>query len=305
MSILIVGSVHMDYTIYMDHLPREGETVIGTDFKRSPGGKGANQAVAVARLSGKSYFASRVGADENGEILLNNLRRNNVSTEFVTVDKRTYTGIALIFTDAKGQNMIAVASGTDAKVSCRDVDKAFRGLGSVSCLLTQLEIPMKTVTYAIRKAKKSGVLTILNPAPYRPLPEDIFQYIDFITPNRVELAALAKVDTVKSLTDVEKASRKLIKKGVGAVIVTLGEEGAYIVSMSLSKKIPSFKIKVVDTVGAGDAFSGGLAYALVNGMDLKDAVRFANAAAAVSCTKYGAQASMPKLSEVRRLLKKG
>lgn len=303
MTIVVVGSTHMDYTIYLDKFPRVGETVIGFNFKVSPGGKGANQAVAASRLGCRTYLVSRVGNDFIGKELINNLKKNNVNTNYVLIDNTAYTGIALIFVDKYGRNMIAVAPGADNNVSPKDVEVAFKNINVFNVVLTQLEIPTKTVLHALKIAKEVGAKTILNPAPSKPLPKEVFKYVDILTPNEVELKDLSNIK-INDVNDIVNASRKLINLGVGAVVTTLGAKGALVVTKSLVRHVPTFKVRVVDTVGAGDAFNGALAKAISEGLKIDEAVRYANAVAALSVTKHGAQESMPTESDVNEFLRK-
>jgi ribokinase len=301
--ITVVGSIHVDYTVKLPRLPSVGETVIGVDFKKSPGGKGANQAVAAARLNAETYIVSRVGADEDGQMLLDNLRRNGVHTEYVKIDPTSYTGIALIMVDAQGRNMIAVASGTDAKVSKEDVDLAMDCIRRSDMVLAQLEIPIETTVYALEKAYEAGVRTVLNPAPCRPLPKDLYRKISVITPNRVELSMLTGMPT-RSLKEIEEAARSILDLGVENIVVTLGEEGALIVDPSSSTHVKAIRVEAVDTTGAGDAFNAALAVALAEGKSLKEAVFIANAAAALKITKIGAQEGLPRRTELEEFLSK-
>ncbi len=300
--VVVVGSTHMDFTIYVDHLPKTGETVIGEKFLMSPGGKGANQAVAVARLGAKSYLVSRVGTDYIGEQLIQNLIRNGVDTTYVTRDPTTYTGIALIMVDRDGRNIIAVAPGTDLKVSKEDIDRAEEIIKRASIMLLQLEIPIETVVYAARKAYSYGVKVILNPAPARKLPSEIYKYIHTITPNVVEAETLSGIK-IETRDDMIKAARKLQDLGVKNVVITLGEEGALLVTEETVKHVPTFKVTAIDTTGAGDAFNGALAVALAEGKTMEEAVLIANAAAALKCTKPGAQTGLPWREELRNFIK--
>jgi len=299
--ILVVGSVHMDFVVVMDRFPVVGETVIGRNFKMTPGGKGANQAVAAARLGAETYMVSRLGRDVIGEKLLENLRRNNVSTDYVVIDPETYTGVALIFVDSEGRNMIAVAPGTDMKVSPSDVDRAFNSLSSVDAVLLQLEIPIETVLHAAGSGFNAGAKVILNPAPFRELPEEIFRYIYAITPNEVEAEQLTGVP-VKSLEDCRRAGRKLLEKGGKVAVITLGEKGAYVVSEEYEGLVEAFKVKAVDTTGAGDAFNGALAVSLAEGRGIRESVLLANATSSLKVTRLGAQEGLPTREEVERFL---
>ncbi len=299
--ITVVGSIHMDFFILLEHLPIPGETVLGKRFVMQPGGKGANQAVAAARLGAKTYMVGRVGNDIFANEVIENFKRNNVKVDYVKRDPETHTGVAFIFVDAKGENMIAVASGADARVSPSDVDDAMDIISKSDVLLLQLEIPIETVVYAARKAYENNVKVILNPAPARSLPEEIFKYIYILTPNRVEAQMLSNVE-IRSTEDVLKAARVLMSKGVKSIVVTLGAEGALLISGDREIHIPAFKVKPVDTTGAGDAFNAALAVAIAEGKSLEEAVRWANAAAAIKITRVGAQAGLPYRKDLKEFL---
>jgi len=291
----------MDFFILLEHLPIPGETVLGKRFVMQPGGKGANQAVAAARLGAKTYMVGRVGNDIFANEVIENFKRNNVKVDYVKRDPETHTGVAFIFVDAKGENMIAVASGADARVSPSDVDDAMDIISKSDVLLLQLEIPVETVVYAARKAYENNVKVILNPAPARSLPEEIFKYIYILTPNRVEAQMLSNVE-IRSTEDVLKAARVLMSKGVKSIVVTLGAEGALLISGDREIHIPAFKVKPVDTTGAGDAFNAALAVAIAEGKSLEEAVRWANAAAAIKITRVGAQAGLPYRKDLKEFL---
>ena len=302
--ITVVGSIHMDFYIHLPKLPKEDETVVGYEFKMRPGGKGANQAVAAARLGAKVFFIGRVGSDFLGPMLLENLRSNNVDVSYLTVDQSTHTGVAFILLNSRGENMIAVAPGTDSRVSPDDVDKALPAVKSSQALLLQLEIPMETVVYAARRAWEAGSMVVLNPAPARPLPDEIYRYIYAMTPNRVELAMLTQSNFTQNmdLIEVARMARALVDRGVRCVVVTLGKGGALAVTQDDALHIPAFEVSpVVDTTGAGDVFTAALTVALAEGKSLADACVFANAAAAIKITRFGAQAT-PTRMEVEELI---
>jgi ribokinase len=291
--------MHMDFIVYVDRLPRPGETVIGRGFEMQPGGKGANQAVAAARLGARSFLVSRVGGDYVGKLLLENAARNGVDVSHVREDPESHSGVALIMVDARGKNVIAVAPGVDERVSPADVESALPAIRSSSAVVAQLEIPVETALRAMKLAKDWGKLAILNPAPAKPLPPEAYSCIDVITPNARELEALAGV-RVESVEDAERAAGVLLERGVRTVIVTLGKRGALIVGGEGSKLVPTYDVPVLDTVGAGDAFNGALAVALALGAPVEEAVAFANLVASLKVAKRGAQAGLPRLKEVER-----
>ena len=298
--IAVLGSIHMDYVISLDRMPRLGETLIGKGFKMTPGGKGANQAVAAARLGAEVYMIGRVGEDLIGDELLRNFERNGVKTDHVKRAK-THSGVALIFVDSSGNNIIGVAPGADYHVSREDVDEALKDLGDrINILLLQLEIPIDVVEYAVKKFSEKGVKIILNPAPYHPLSSEALSKVFIATPNEVELELMSGVK-IASDRDLVRAGREAIEKlGIKNLVVTLGSRGAMIITEKEEKLIPAFKVKPIDTTGAGDAFNGALAVALSKGKSLEEAVRYANAAGALSTLKIGAQEALPTSEEVER-----
>ena len=301
--ILVVGSIHMDFVVTVPRLPQVGETVLGKDFVMKPGGKGANQAVAASRLGAETFMVSRVGADDVGKRLLENLEGNRVSTRYVVVDEETHSGVAFILVDSEGRNVIAVAPGVDDRVSVGDVDRALRELKGVGVLLLQLEIPLETVVYAAKAYSERGVTVILNPAPYKSLPREIFPPLYAITPNRVEAEQMTGV-RIETVSDCRVVGRRLLSLGVKVAVITLGAKGAYVVSEEFEGLVEGFEVPVVDTTGAGDAFNGALAVALAEGLDIAEAVKFANATAALKVTKLGAQEGLPSRDEVAEFLKK-
>jgi len=302
--ITVVGSTHMDFVVVADHIPRTGETVMGSSFKMTPGGKGANQAVAAALLGAKSYLVSCLGEDHIGDLLLENARKKGVSTDYVVRDPATYTGVALIIIDKEGRNVIAVAPGADHMLATEDIDRASEVMAKSDVILLQLEIPLEIVSYVIRKASQfKKVKTILNPAPARVLPGDVLKNVYVLTPNEVEAELLSGL-SVANVNDAERAGKRIIKKGVTSVVITLGEKGSFVVTQKESKLVPAIKVKPVDTTGAGDAFNAGLAFALAEGKEIEEAARFANFVAALKITKLGAQEGLPSRAEVEDFIAK-
>jgi ribokinase len=300
--IVVVGSVNTDLIVRMPRLPRPGETVIGGTFDLAAGGKGANQAIAAARAGADVALVGRIGEDDFGRRSLAGFARDGIDTRFVSVDRKAASGVAFIVVDRRGQNSIAVASGANARLSPADVRAARSAIVAADLLLLQLEVPLPTVRAAIEIAFKAGVRILLNPAPARPLDGTLLRRVSVLTPNEPEAAALAGIP-VRFGRGAAQASGILRRKGAAAVAVTLGGRGAYFDDGSASGFIPGFRVEAVDATAAGDVFSGALAVALADGRSFGESARFANAAAAISVTRPGAQPSAPKRSEIEALLR--
>ncbi len=299
-GILVVGSLNTDIVVRAPHFPAPGETIQGEDVATMPGGKGANQAVAAARLGASVAMIGRVGADEFGKNLIQNLKQNGVDSTHVLRDDAAATGAAIIIVDSRGQNSIVLSPGANSKVAEGDVKAAF--FSDASLLLLQFEIPMEAVLHSARLAKKQGLRVLINPAPAQAVPDELFRNSDFFVPNETELSILTG-KPVSGQASAETAARSLVKRGVQNVIVTLGENGALIANKDGAKHIPSFKVDTVDTTGAGDAFIGSLAVALLERKSLEDAVQYACACGALAVTKLGAQSSLPLPDEVNQFLR--
>ncbi len=300
-EVAVLGSMHMDLTVKLPKLPARGETVIGGVFQVSPGGKGSNQAVAAARLGAKVAIVGRVGSDLFGELLLERLRSENISTKYVVEDKQTHTGVALIMVDRKGNNMIAVASGADARCSPEDVDAAEEMIASSKIFLAQLEIPLSTVEHGVALARRNGVPVVLNTAPAQRLPRRLLEMVDVVVANRIEASVLTGV-RVNDVSSAVRAGKRLLAMGVKYAVVTLGRRGAVTVDKKETVHLKGVKVKAVDATGAGDAFCGALAYGLVRGIRIHDAAELANNAAALATTKVGAQEAMPSLAELHKFM---
>ncbi len=297
-NILVVGSLNADLVVRAPRFPLPGETISGEDLQVIPGGKGANQAVAASRLGANVSMLGRVGRDNFGDFLLDNLKSNNVDTKLIQRDDAS-TGTATIIVDANGQNSIVLSPGTNGKVTSSDVEHA--SFPDFSLLLLQLEIPISTVYSAAKLAKHYGVRVILNPAPAKELPDELISLADFIVPNETELSLLTGMN-VTDIPSAEKAAHGLLERGAQNVIVTLGGKGALIVNKELRTQVNTYQVKVVDTTAAGDAFIGGFAVALNSASLLADAVRYGCACGALAATKFGAQPSLPTKKEVERLM---
>lgn len=301
-KIAVVGSLNMDLVVRAPHMPIPGETVIGSDFRTIPGGKGANQAVAAARLGAEVTMIGRVGDDDFGRAQLRNLGELSIDTTHVVVDSEAATGIALITLDANGQNSIVLAPGANMRLTKEDINAAQGAIVWSDVLVLQLENPLEVVVHAIDIAYAEGVKVILNPAPARSIPKETLAKLDYLIPNESETALLTGVE-VADLDSAKEAAERLREEGVGTVILTLGDRGAFLSSAKESVHIPGYEVEVVDTTAAGDAFVGGLAVALAQGQNLAEAVRYANAAGALAVTRLGAQPSLPTRQEVEEFMK--
>ncbi len=299
--IVVVGSSNTDMVVRVSSLPRPGETVIGGDFFTARGGKGANQAVAAARAGGSVALIACLGDDALGTETLAALTAEGIAVGDVRRMPGTRSGVALIFVDERGENSIAVAPGANALLAPGQVASCAHLLAPGDVLLTQLETPLESVLAAARIANGAAARVILNPAPARDLPDELLALVSVLTPNEAEAARLAAVpiDDEPSLGDAASA---LLRRGVGAVVITLGAAGAYVATTDFRETIRGYRVEARDTTGAGDVFNGALAVALADRMPLREAVRFANAAAAISVTRDGAQPAAPRHAEILQLL---
>jgi len=297
--IVVVGSSNTDMIVQAGRLPLPGETVLGGDLAIAPGGKGANQAVAAARLGAAVTFVARVGQDMFGQEALRNFQREGLDIRYLVQDPQAPSGVALIVVGPGGQNIIAVAPGANRRLTPADVEAARPAFAQARAVLLQLEIPIETVLAAAQAGRAAGATVILNPAPApsRPLPAALFEAVDILTPNETEATALT------GKQEPEEAAAALLERGVGTVIVTLGAKGALVATgFDHMQHIPGFRVKAVDATAAGDAFNGGLAVALAQREALDAAVRYAHAVAALSVTRLGAQPSLPTAAEVEAFL---
>jgi len=301
MNIVVVGSSNTDMIVKVPHIPRPGETILGGAFSIAAGGKGANQAVAAARAGGQVAFVARVGDDLFGRQAILGFKKDAINVRHVVKDHKAPSGVALIFVAADGENSIAVASGANDNLSPQDVRAARAVLEAAEIIIMQLETPLETVRAVAGMAFGKKVTFILNPAPARPLDDDLLKKITIITPNETEAALLTGIK-IKDDAGAERAAKALAAKGVKIVIITLGAKGAYVCSEKFKGVVPGFKVKAVDSTAAGDVFNGALAVALAEGKPLDQAVRFANAAAALSVIKMGAQPSAPRRAEIDKML---
>ena len=296
-KILVVGSANADLMIATPKLPNPGETVRGHDFLVAPGGKGANQAIAAARLGGDVGFIGSIGDDDFGRSIKKSLLDSGVDTARLCVRPNSATGVALIFSEACGENMIVIAAGANDFLLPADIDAAADAIAGASIIVCQFESPVATIERLVNAAKLSGVPVLLNPAPARRMADEMVDGIRFLVPNRQELAHLTGLPT-RTLADVEAAAKALLVRGAESVIVTLGREGVLRASVAGARVFPAPIVEAVDTTGAGDTFVGGFAAEWCRTSEVDAAISFAQRAAAYSVTGRGAQASMPWLSDL-------
>ncbi len=294
--IVVVGSSNTDMVVRAEHLPVRGETVLGQKFIMTAGGKGANQAVAAARLGAEVVFVARLGRDLFGDRALTGYQAEGIDTAYIARDDGEASGVALIVVDSAAENLIAVAPGANGRLSPEDVRAAEPAITEAQAVLLQLEIPLAAVRTAIELARQHHVRVILNPAPAQALPDDVLHGVDVLTPNENEAAKLIG-GTLDAALDVFTA------RGPSGIVMTCGARGCEVRSVGKRQPVSGFQVEAVDTTGAGDCFNGALAVALARGLSLIDAARYANAAAALAVTRFGAQTSMPTDEEVQQLLR--
>ena len=296
-SIVVIGSTNTDMVVKAARIPAPGETILGGRFLMNPGGKGANQAVAAARLGGKVVFVAKVGDDLFGREAKTLFSKEGIHTEHVFTDPSEPSGVALIMVDGKGENCISVASGANGTLSPADLEAARGEIERAGLVLMQLETPVETVLCAAQWASAKGVPVVLNPAPACALPVELLECLSMITPNESEAQLLTGVRVVDEASAL-LAAKELCAKGVKQVVITMGSKGAFVFADGQGKMVPAVKVKAVDTTAAGDVFNGALAVALTEDRPLAAAVTFAAQAAALSVTRMGAQASAPYRDEV-------
>jgi ribokinase len=299
-DIVVVGSLNMDLVVRAPRAPEAGETIRGHDFQMVPGGKGANQAAAAAKLGGETAMVGRVGGDAFGPVLIQNMARQGVDPNHIMIDQEASTGVAVITVDDTGENRIVISAGANGRVNKSDIERAEGLLRDAQFLILQFEIPLEVVDYAIEKAAHYPVKVILNPAPAASVSPEFLGRVDHLVPNETETKILTGLD-VSDLSTAEKAAREFLSYGVGEVIITLGEEGALLVTRERVTHVPAREVKAVDTTAAGDAFIGGFAVATARGFSPVEAVRYATCAGTLAVTKFGAQTSLPTAEEVQAL----
>ena len=301
-QVTVIGSFAVGLTLRADRFPVKGETLIGRDFDEGPGGKGSNQAVQVARLGGDVEFVGLIGEDSFGEIAVKLYAEERVGTTYLMRTKERNTGLGFIVLNAEGDNFIILDPGANALFSPAHVDLAADRIKQSKVVITQLEIPVKTATHGLRLGKESGAITILNPAPAAAVPPEAFAHIDLVTPNHTELRILLG-RRPDDPTDDKDLCAELLRAGVKTIVLTQGERGALIVTSEGTQAVPAIPVNVVDTTGAGDAFSGTLAASLAEGRALDEAVHRAAAAGALACTKLGVIPALPFRKDIEALLR--
>lgn len=294
--IVVVGSINMDLVVRAPRHPVPGETILGSEFHTFPGGKGANQAVAAARLGGSVKMIGRVGTDAFGGMMLATLQKDGVDTRYVKQTDSAPTGVALITVSDSGQNNIVVVPGANKLLSPDDIRAAEEAFEGAAVAVMQLEIPLETVAEAVRTARKHGAKVILNPAPAQPLPSDLLAQVNYLIPNESELSLLTGMDDIPGAAGVLKSA------GISCLIVTLGSDGALVKDDQKDIRILPHRVSVVDTTAAGDAFVGGFAVALTQGKDTKEAAAWGNTAGALAVTKAGAQPSLPARADLEAFM---
>ncbi len=300
-KITIIGSSNTDLVVKTYRIPSPGETIIGGDFAMIPGGKGANQAVTVARLAGAATFVASVGDDMFGTLAKEGYAKDGIDTSYIVTQQGIPSGMALISVDSRGENSIVVAPGANNALTCDHIDAARAAIEESEYMLIQLEIPMPVVEYAVDIAHKAGVKVILNPAPAAKLSDELLAKLYLITPNETEAALLTGMET-SSAEQVAAAATTLRARGVDNVIVTMGTHGSYILSDTLNEVVSARKVDAVDTTAAGDVFNGALVVALSEGASIIEAMRFATLSSSISVTRMGAQSSIPQRDELNALL---
>ena len=298
-DISVLGIFVADISFSGNKIPSIGETILGTNYNIGPGGKGCNQAIAIARLGGAVSFISKLGKDTYGDLATNTLHNNNIDTSTITYSDELQTGVAGIMVDKNtGKNAINVITGAPSTLTIKEVEKHIEVINNSKIFLTQLEVPKEVTLHCLKKAKENKVLTILNPAPASEISNEFFEYIDYFTPNETEAEFYTGIK-ISNEMEAKKASIKLLNLGLKKVIITLGEKGLFYTDGKEDIYIKALSLnKVLDTTGAGDAFNGGLAFALSENKPIKEALKLANQVAGLSTLKLGAGNAMPTLKEL-------
>jgi ribokinase len=299
--ICVIGSANLDFTVALPRLPRMGETVSAGTLLVNRGGKGANQAVAARRLGAEVRMIGCVGDDDSGGEIRRALREQGIGVDGIATSSDAATGTALIFVDREGRNQIGVAPGANHQLTVEMARAGEDAIAWAEVLVSQLEVPVPVVRWALETARRHGVPTVLNPAPVQELSDELLSLVTYLTPNAGEVAALTGIE-VRDLESGRQAAARLCERGAGTVIITLGEQGALVCDGASAVHFEAFPVEAVDTTGAGDAFNGALAVGLAAGGSLEQVIPLASAAAALTCTRRGAQDALPDRADVERFL---
>lgn len=300
-NLVVLGSINADHILNLESFPTPGETVTGNQYQVAFGGKGANQAVAAGRSGANIAFIACTGDDDTGERVRKQLANDNIDIAPVSVVAEESTGVALIFVNAEGENVIGIHAGANAALTTERVEAQRAIIAGAEALLMQLESPVESVLAAAKIAHENHTTVVLNPAPARVLSDELLALVDIITPNETEAEKLTGI-RVENDDDAARAARALHDKGIGTVIITLGSRGVWASVNGEGRRVPGFKVKAIDTIAAGDTFNGALVTALLEGKRMDDAIRFAHAAAAIAVTRKGAQPSVPWRKEIDEFL---
>ena len=303
-KVCVLGSMNMDLVVKVNDIPRVGETILSKSFEKIAGGKGANQAVAAKRCGAEVAMIAKIGKDENGEILKDKLKEDNIDVKYVFEDKNESTGMAFIMVNENGNNSIIVVAGSNMTINKEDIEASLEKIEESDILIAQFETSEEMTLEAFKKAKEFGKVTILNPAPAKKINEELLKVTDIIVPNETEAEVLTGI-TVETLEDANKAGQVFLEKGVKFVVITLGDKGAAVIGKDFCKLVPSYKVNAIDTTAAGDSFIGGLSSKLdfrnINKETLIGAVNFGNKVSSISVQRKGAQPSIPYLKEIEEI----
>lgn len=302
-KICVIGSINTDLVVRVDQFPKPGETIIGQSFAAYPGGKGANQAVAASRLGADVLMVGKLGDDAYGEKYLEVFKENQVGFQAVGIERGVSSGFAVIAVNQRGENNIVIIPGANGQVDLTYIDQKWQEILEYDIFMIQLEIPIDTVWATIKRLKSHGKIIILDPAPALKIPQELFSYIDFITPNETEMQIISGRE-IRDTASLQEAAMSLIDQGVHGVIAKMGKNGAYVVTGETMFHVAGFEVDTIDTTAAGDSFNAGFAVALSQGRDLRECVLFANGVGALATTGLGAQSAMPTLYQVERLIER-
>ena len=302
--VCVLGSMNMDLVVKVNDIPRVGETILSKSFEKIAGGKGANQAVAAKRCGAEVAMIAKIGKDENGEILKDKLKEDNIDVKYVFEDKNESTGMAFIMVNENGNNSIIVVAGSNMTINKEEIEVSLEKIKESDILIAQFETSEEITLEAFKKAKEFGKVTILNPAPAKKINEELLRVTDIIVPNETEVEVLTGI-TIEILEDANKAGQVFLEKGVKFVVITLGDKGAVIIGKDFCELVPAYKVNAIDTTAAGDSFIGGLSskldYKNINKQTLIEAVNFGNKVSSISIQRKGAQPSIPYLKEIEEI----